>query len=415
MILLPRQGVSGVILEEEAGIVPADEDRPVRTRQTSAMVRRIRAVDPRRLDLLLAVALVIEFQVELALFVPYDAPQRTLVALLLVVEGATFALRRRAPVVPMVASLGMVSVLDGIGNAHHFEFNLYLPFFATFIAIYSVGRHARPRVAAAGALLGFALWTLNSAVDNENDTTLQVVVWAITFVCGPMLVGRLLRNRASLHEALRQRAADTERGRAERAHRAVVEERERIAGELHDVVAHALGAMTVQASAARRLVEQDPERARRAFAAVESSGREALTEIRRLLGVLRREDEELALAPQPSLRHVRSLTRRVTAAGLAVELTVEGDVDALPAGVDLTAYRVVQEALGAALEESSAGRARVRVRRRAEDVLLEIADDGHAGGGDHLPALRDRVALHGGQLLADDGRVRARLPIGGAA
>jgi signal transduction histidine kinase len=173
--------------------------------------------------------------------------------------------------------------------------------------------------------------------------------------------------------------------------------------------------MTVQASAARRLVPNDPERARRAFAAVESSGREALTEIRRLLGVLRREDEELALAPQPSLRHVASLARRVRAEGLAVELSVEGDVEALPAGVDLTAYRVVQEALGAALEESGAGSARVRVRRRGDDVLVEVADDGGAGGGSHLPALRDRVVLHGGQLLADPGRVRARLPIGRAA
>lgn len=230
-----------------------------------------------------------------------------------------------------------------------------------------------------------------------------------------MLVGRLLRNRAALHQALRERAADIERDRAERAQLAVEEERERIAGELHDVVAHALGAMTVQASAARRLVDDDPDRARRAFGAVESSGREALQEIRRLLGVLRREDVELALAPQPSLRHVASLASRVRAAGLPVELSVEGDIADLPAGVDLTAYRVVQEALGAALEESGAGHARVRVRRRGEHVLVEVADDGQAAGGTRLPALRDRVALHGGQLLADEGRVRARLPIGGAA
>jgi signal transduction histidine kinase len=241
------------------------------------------------------------------------------------------------------------------------------------------------------------------------------VLWACVAIAGPVLMGRMVRNRARLHQALRERAAETERGRVERARLAVEDERERIAGELNDVVAHALGAMTVQASAARRLVEQDPERACRAFGAVEAGGREALQEIRRLIGVLRREDSELALAPQPSLRHVRSLADRVRAAGLPVELSVDGDVDHLPAGVDLTAYRVVQEALGAALAESGAGPARVRVRRRGQNVLVEVAGDGQAAGEAWLQALRDRVALHGGQLLADDGRVRARLPIGGGA
>jgi signal transduction histidine kinase len=377
------------------------------------LVSRVRAMDPWRLDVLIAAALVVAFQAELLLLTPADTPRRGLVAVLLALEGATFALRRRAPLVPLVATLGMMAALDA---SHPVYVNtLYSPFLVAFIAIYSVGRHAGARVALLGFAIGFALFCVDSAVDTENDTTLDVILWASLLVGGPMLIGRLLRNRAELHRALRERAAEAERGREDRAHRAVEEERERIAGELHDVVAHALGAMTVQASAARRLVHHHPESARAAFAAVESSGREALTEIRRLLGVLRREDEELALAPQPSLRHVASLARRVRSAGLAVELSVEGDVEALPAGVDLTAYRVVQEALGAALEESGAGSARVRVRRRGDDVLVEVADDGGAGGGSHLPALRDRVALHGGQLLADRGRVRARLPIGGAA
>jgi signal transduction histidine kinase len=377
------------------------------------LVSRLRAMDPSRLDLLIAGVLVVVFELELLLLTPADASHRGLVAVLLALEGATFALRRRAPLVPMVATLGMLTALDA---AHPIYVNsLYSPFLVAFIGIYSVGRHASPRMALLGFAVGFALFCADSAVDAENDTTLDVILWATLLVGGPMLIGRLLRNRAELHRALRERAAEAERGRSERAHRAVEEERERIAGELHDVVAHALGAMTVQAAAARRQVHHHPQSARAAFGAVESSGREALTEIRRLLGVLRREDEELALAPQPSLRHVGSLARRVRAAGLAVELSVEGDVEELPAGVDLTAYRVVQGALGAALEESGAGSARVRVRRRGDDVLVEVADDGGAGGGSHLPALRDRVALHGGQLLADEGRVRARLPIGSAA
>ena len=177
--------------------------------------------------------------------------------------------------------------------------------------------------------------------------------------------------------------------------------------------------MVVQASGARRLAERDPARATDAFLAVETSGREALTEIRRLLGVLRRDDEELALAPQPSLRHVASLLRKVEAAGLPVELAVEGDERELPIGIDLTAYRVVQEALGGALEHGHAGHAQVRLNYAADHVDLEVADDG--GAPDRpLLGIRERVVLSGGQLRAgarrDGGHVvRARLPTGGSA
>jgi signal transduction histidine kinase len=177
--------------------------------------------------------------------------------------------------------------------------------------------------------------------------------------------------------------------------------------------------MVVQASGARRLAERDPARAADAFLAVETSGREALTEIRRLLGVLRRDDEDLALAPQPSLRHVQSLLRRTEAAGLPVELAVEGDQRDLPIGLDLTAYRVLQEALGSALEQGHAGHARVRLRYDDAHIEVEVTDD----GGDPARALlgiRERVTLAGGQLRAgarrDGGHVvRARLPLGGTA
>jgi signal transduction histidine kinase len=177
--------------------------------------------------------------------------------------------------------------------------------------------------------------------------------------------------------------------------------------------------MVVQASGARRLAERDPERAADAFQAVETSGREALTEIRRLLGVLRRDDEELALAPQPSLRHVGTLLRRIEAAGLPVELAVEGEARDLPIGIDLTAYRVVQEALGGALEHGRAGRAHVHLRYATDHVDLEVADDGGAPSRPLL-GIRERVVLSGGHLRAgarrDGGHVvRARLPIGGSA
>jgi len=152
---------------------------------------------------------------------------------------------------------------------------------------------------------------------------------------------------------------------------------------------------------------------------VETSGREALTEIRRLLGVLRRDDEELALAPQPSLRHVNTLVKRLEAAGLPVELGVEGEQRDLPIGIDLTAYRVVQEALGGALEHGHAGRAEVKLRYGPDHVELVVADDGEAPDRP-LMGIRERVTLSGGQLRAgarrDGGHVvRARLPLGGPA
>jgi signal transduction histidine kinase len=202
------------------------------------------------------------------------------------------------------------------------------------------------------------------------------------------------------------------------AGRAVADERTRIAGELHDVVAHALSAMTVQAAVARRLALTRPELAREAFGAIETAGREALDELRRLLGVLRREDAALTLAPQPSVRHVRSLARRVTAAGLSVTLRVEGTELELPAGVDATAYRVVQDTLAAALEHRGAGRADVRVRLGADAVEVEIRDDGRSPDPRSLTGVRERVALHGGSLTAlsrpEGGhRVRATLPLDG--
>ena len=236
---------------------------------------------------------------------------------------------------------------------------------------------------------------------------------------GPALIGRLLRGRAALHSALREKAALLERRREDAAGRAVVDERARIAGELHDVVAHALSAMTVQATGARRLALTRPELARAAFEAIERSGREALDELRRLLGVLRREDAELTLAPQPSLRHVHSLVRRTTAAGLPVTLRVEGTERELAAGLDVTAYRVVQEALAAALDVGGAGRADVRLRFGADVLEIDVRDDGPLLTARPLTGVRERVVLHGGRLNAGRRRsggghiVHATLPLDG--
>ena len=190
-------------------------------------------------------------------------------------------------------------------------------------------------------------------------------------------------------------------------------------------MAHDVSVMLVQAQAARRIVPADPDRAREAIAAVETTGREALGELRRLLGVLRRGDEELALAPQPSLGRVSTLVDRIRTAGVAVELEIAGAPYPLPPGLDAAAFRVVQEALANVLQHAGTGRAEVRVAYGPTGVELRVRDDGGAAPesvqeGDGLVGLRERVVLYGGDLRTGRRRaggfeLRARLPVAGAA
>jgi signal transduction histidine kinase len=205
---------------------------------------------------------------------------------------------------------------------------------------------------------------------------------------------------------------------------AVSEERARIARELHDVVGHSVSVMTVQASAVRRLLKPEQEREREALLIVEQTGREAMAEMRRMVGVLRRPEEAPALAPQPSLDHLDKLVEHARESGLPVKLTVEGDAVQLPAGVDLTAYRLVQEGLTNALKHARAKNAEVVVRYSNGFVELSVTDDGTGdGGGDSgghgLVGMRERISVYGGDLEAgprpEGGyRLRATLPVGSA-
>ena len=381
------------------------------------MLARLRVMDPYRVDLLLAAALLVEGLLEVAFLLPDETPRDGLVAVLVAGLAGCVAIRRRAPIVS--ALVGMLLFLAFPAAGDEYTENLVSPFFVALLLVYGIGRHLEGRAVWAVTACAAVLMSAFTAIEQSDDAVGNYIVSIGALVVAPVLIGRVIRSRAQLNQALREKAERLEHERADRAAVAALEERTRIAGELHDVVAHALSAMVVQASGARRLAERDPARAADAFKTVETSGRETLTEIRRLLGVLRREDEEIALAPQPSLRHVGSLVRRLEAAGLPVEVGVEGEARELPIGVDLTAYRVVQEALGGALEHGHAGRARVKLRYGPDQVELEVADD---GGAPERPLLgiRERVALSGGRLQAgarrDGGHVvRAQLPLGGPA
>jgi signal transduction histidine kinase len=222
-----------------------------------------------------------------------------------------------------------------------------------------------------------------------------------------------------------ERAPEDARDPVAAADRAVAQERRRIARELHDVVAHSVSVMTVQAGAVRRLLRPDQERERQALEVVEATGREALTEMRRLVGLLREQGSMPEFSPQPSMRAVDVLVGTVREAGLPVELEIDGAPRELPPGVDLSAYRVIQEALTNALRYAGPAQAWVTVRWSDDTLELEIANDGRSepgvgGGGHGLAGLRERVALVGGTV--DSGPragggfvVRAQLPIGGAA
>jgi signal transduction histidine kinase len=230
---------------------------------------------------------------------------------------------------------------------------------------------------------------------------------------------------ASARRGEQVRRAEERARREEDTQRAIDEERNRITRELHDVLAHSVSVMTVQASAVRRLLTPEQQREREALMTVEETGRQALSEMRWLLGIMRPEEDELpALAPQPGLGTLPALVEQVRQSGLPVELTVEGQPVKLPAGVDLSAYRIVQEALTNALKHAGPAQAWVAVRYVGADVEIEVANDGrnqgqNDGAGHGLVGMRERVALCGGELHSGPRpgggfKVSARLPVAGS-
>ena len=326
-------------------------------------------------------------------------------------------LRRRFPIgAPTFALLSIATAvaIDPKGNNH-----LSFPFFCALGAVFAFGGITERRKAYAGygisiAVLVFVASMLpNRSVGNYLfPLVLFSAVWAAGF---------FLSSRSQQIAEAAERAERAERTREEEARAAVAEERARIARELHDVVGHSVSVMTVQASAARRLLRPEQEREREALLVVEQTGREALAEMRRLVGVLRRPEEAPALAPQPSLQHVDKLVAQTREAGLPVELRIEGKPVPLTGGVDLTAYRLVQEGLTNAVKHARAEHAEVLVRYGDGDVEITVSDDGRGdgdgdGSGHGLVGMRERVSVYGGELEAGPRNgggfvLRARLPV----
>jgi signal transduction histidine kinase len=274
------------------------------------------------------------------------------------------------------------------------------------------------------AIAGLVALQLVSVIVNQNDPRNPPIgdyLWsAITFSVA-WILGFALGGRLRATDTAKRLATQAEAEREEQARLAVAEERARIARELHDVVGHSVSVMTVQASAVRRLLEPDQDKEREALLVVEQTGREALAEMRRMVGVLRRPDEAPALAPQPSLERIEQLVAHTRETGLPVDLRIEGTPMELPAGIDTTAYRIIQEALTNAVKHARAEKAEVVVRYANGTVELTVSDDGRGdgdggGSGHGLVGMRERVSVYGGELEAGPQagggfRLRATLPV----
>jgi signal transduction histidine kinase len=376
--------------------------------------------DSRMTDVLLALVLAAALQLQLQLG---DHDGNVVVN---VVGGLALTLvlvaRRRAPL-QVACAYSAIAVLSSLLGGGLFDGQPppVGALVAGAVTFYSLGAYAADRPARIGAGAGVAgMWT-TVLVSGQIDVQ-SFLFSGVLIVATPWLFGRTQRARALRLELLEQEALQRERV-------AVGEERARIARELHDVVAHSVGAMVAQAQGAGRVLDRDPERAREALAAIERTGRTALDEMRRSLGVLRRTDADAPLAPQPGMDGLAALVAQARDSGLRVELVTEGEPAPLPAGVDLSAYRIVQEALTNTLKHAGPVHARVAVRYGGEQLELEIADDGApgprpsspptAGGGQGIVGMRERVALYGGDLQAarrPEGGfvVRASLPLSGA-
>jgi signal transduction histidine kinase len=367
-----------------------------------------------RVDWLVALGLGVAAQLEVWIWwVEDEQGPKPRAAVALLVMSAALPWRRQAP----LESLAVIGAVYAAWSLIDAPAGSLVPFVILLAAVFTAAQHERPRRAAIGGAIGLAAIWLEIAV---TDNDFANYAFTGVFVAGAWLAGRGFRSREEHAGNLEERAARLELEQEANARAAVAEERTRIARELHDVVAHNVSVIVIQSQAAQQSTQRDSE-AGRALRSIEATGQEALTEMRRLLGLLRREDEELALAPQPSLRHLDRLADSVRDAGLPVEVEVQGDPVPLPPGVDLSAYRIVQEALTNALKHAGPARARVLVRYGSREIELEISDDGTGGaapngGGHGLIGMRERVNVYGGEVESgarpDGGyAIRVRLPL----
>lgn len=374
-----------------------------------------------------ALVLVLAVLVQAAIWAAPNSGRTLALALAALIGTLPLLLRRRfpfgAPALVFAALAGM-ALVDPSSIVEDGAIRL-VALVSLALAFWFAGAHNAGEQAIAAVAIGLAstavvVRSAGREFDVVGDDSDFGVLGFFLMGGGFALAAFALQRRAQRSAILEDRAARLEREREERARTAVIAERARIARDLHDVIAHSVAVMIVQAGAARSLLADEPERAHDAALSVEETGRQALAELRRLLGILRTEAGYASLTPQPGMADLTPLLGWARQAGLTVELTVEGAEKAVPPGIELVAYRIVEEALTGALERADGSRAQVTVRYQEEALDVEVATGGPGGqNGDVRPglvAMRERVALYGGELEAGPRAgggygVRAHLPL----
>jgi signal transduction histidine kinase len=337
-----------------------------------------------------------------------DSSQRTVISFspmavaVIVATALPVALRRRFPVIVLVvvalATVGQFALLAPLSAARSS--------WGLLVALYTVAAYCTRRTSLMALGLVVGLSYLQVVMHPERPSPMGFWLGIPVVYGGMWLLGDWIKTRRAYTAELEQRAARLIREREQQAQLALAQERVRIARELHDVIAHHISVMGIQAAAARRIFDHRREDALAALTAIETASRQAIGELHQLVGLLRRSDktDEPDVAPQPGLAQLPALIAEIREASLHVELIIEGEQRALPPSVELSAYRIIQEALTNTLKHAGAAHAWVRLRYTSTGVELEVLDDGTGPppiprpGGNGLVGMRERVALHGGHL-----------------
>ena len=343
---------------------------------------------------------------------------------LLVAGAAALLFRRSHPVAALAATVVPAFAYDLL------NFPGGLCTIAVGVALFAVADagHVRTGIGAIGAVVGGFLG-IGVVLGRGHVMDLVTALWFAGWLVASLILGETTRSRRAYLEEVEQRAIEAERTREDEARRRASEERIRIARELHDILAHRISMISVQSGVGAHLMERDPDQARRALLAVNQASKEALRELRATLGLLRQVDGPEPRSPAPGLAQLESVLASATAAGVAVRLDVSGLPRDLPTGVDLAAYRIIQESLTNVIRHARAATARIAIAYRRADVVIQVEDDGRGaddrdrtfeGGGNGLLGMRERATALGGELDAGPHarggfRVRARLPLDGSA
>ncbi len=382
------------------------------------LVARIRGLDPVRVDY--AVAAVLLIAVELSAVTASDGRARWVTAAIGPPIALAVASRRRWTLQALALACVTVAAKQLLAGTQHGGANGLFGPVALLLLFYAAGAFLDGR----SAWLGFALTiALGAAVSFKGSSLLAGLFSVVAFVWMPWLVGRSRRLSGARERAAQELAERLDADRELHVRAAALSERMRLAREIHDVITHSVSVMVIQAAGARTVMDREPARAEASLRSVERAGREALAEMRRLLGVLGNSEDLRALAPQPGLDDLPELVSSTRTAGLDTSIRVEGEPVAVSQGLSLCVYRVVQEALTNALKHAGPTRAEVNVRWGEDALVLEVTDAGGrrpepvaSSSGHGIAGMCERAALHGGTVHAGPAPgggfiVQARIPL----